>query len=117
MQTIDDLLPPKSDHDQFVLDLINTSAQRIEQHYRQFEKELKLNTDVYDVQPQLAFRLDGHNLNIRYTPFTDHDERQESTKIVRFDGQTCDVQLYVGQSALRNKESVNQKRKEHQKNE
>ena len=106
MQTIDDLLPPQSDHDQFVLDLINTSAQRIEQHYRQFEKELKINTDVYDVQPQLAFRLDGHNLNIQYTPFTDHDERQESTKIVRFDGQICDVQLYVGQSALRNKESV-----------
>lgn len=106
MQTIDDLLPPQSDHDQFVLDLINTSSKGIEQHYQQFAQELALNTNVYDVQPQLAFRLDGHDLNIQYTPFTDHDERQESIKIVRFDGQKCDVQLYIGQSVIRNKENV-----------
>lgn len=106
MQTIDDLLPPQTDHDQFVLDLINASSKEVEQHYQQFAQELKLNTNVYDIEPQLAFQLDGHNLNIQYTPFTDHDERQESTKIVRFDGKACDVQLYVGQSALRNKEAV-----------
>ena len=101
MQTIDDFLPPQTNHDQFVLDLINTSAKRIEQHYQQFANELAINTDVYDVQPQLAFQLDGHQLNIQYTPFRDYDERQASTKLVRFDGQACDVQLYLEHSALR----------------
>lgn len=95
MQTIDDLLPPHTDHDQFVLDLINASLEKVEQHYQHFQPELTLQTDVHEVEPQLAFKLDGHQLNIQYTPFNNHDERQTSIKLVRFDDQDCDVQLYV----------------------
>lgn len=106
MQTIDDLLPPQADHDQFALDLVNAGLEKVEQHYQHFQPELALQTDVHDVEPQLAFELDGHQLTIQYTPFNDRDERQTSIKLVRFDGQACDVQLYVVPSVVHPKENT-----------
>lgn len=106
MQTIDDLLPPQTDHDQFVLDLINASLESVEQHYQHFQPELALQTDVHEVEPQLEFELDRHQLNIQYTPFNNRDERQRSIKLVRFDGQACDVQLYVVPSVVHPKENT-----------
>lgn len=106
MQTIDDLLPPQADHDQFALDLVNAGLEKVEQHYQHFQPELALQTDVHEVEPQLAFELDGHQLTIQYTPFKDRDERQTSIKLVRFDEQACDVQLYVVPSVVDHKENV-----------